>query len=126
MADDLVSGKRTLRAVLIDHGSVPSTADPEVAALLDVSSEIERHSGSPRDVEWAWGGGQLWVLQARPITVQSDERDVFDDLSESLDGEDLTTVGIAEMPPGALPLLRWEVCSYAVEEALHCSIASAR
>ena len=30
---------------------------------------IERHLGSPQDIEWALRGGAFWFLQARPITA---------------------------------------------------------
>jgi pyruvate,water dikinase len=32
---------------------------------------IEKFLGEPADIEWAWSGGALWILQARPITTMS-------------------------------------------------------
>jgi pyruvate,water dikinase len=50
-----------------------SLTDAEVEALARHAIEIERHYGCPMDIEWAKDGGtgQLFVVQARPETVQS-------------------------------------------------------
>jgi pyruvate, water dikinase len=47
--------------------------DDEVLALARWGALIERHYGRPMDVEWAKDGrtGELFVVQARPETVQS-------------------------------------------------------
>jgi phosphoenolpyruvate synthase/pyruvate phosphate dikinase len=43
--------------------------DAQLAALLDVAKRIEAHFGTHQDVEWAFAGGELFVLQARPVTT---------------------------------------------------------
>ena len=50
-----------------------SLGDAEVCALARNAMAIERHYGRAMDVEWARDGvdGHLYVLQARPETVQS-------------------------------------------------------
>jgi pyruvate,water dikinase len=47
--------------------------DAEVLELARAAVAIERHYGKPMDVEWAKDGvtGELYVLQARPETVQA-------------------------------------------------------
>jgi pyruvate,water dikinase len=47
--------------------------DVEVLELARAAVAIERHYGKPMDVEWAKDGltGELYVLQARPETVQA-------------------------------------------------------
>jgi pyruvate,water dikinase len=47
--------------------------DDEVLELARAAVAIERHYGKPMDVEWAKDGvtGELYVLQARPETVQA-------------------------------------------------------
>jgi phosphoenolpyruvate synthase/pyruvate phosphate dikinase len=30
---------------------------------------VEEHYGSPQDIEWGMAGGELFVLQSRPITT---------------------------------------------------------
>ncbi|MFQ5857349.1 MAG: PEP/pyruvate-binding domain-containing protein, partial [Anaerolineae bacterium] len=49
--------------------SVPSLSDAQIATLTDLARRIEAHAGQPMDVEWAVCGGELFVLQARPITA---------------------------------------------------------
>lgn len=50
-----------------------SLTDDEVTELARHASTIEEHYGRPMDIEWGKDGvdGQLYILQARPETVQS-------------------------------------------------------
>jgi pyruvate,water dikinase len=47
--------------------------DDEILTLARWAVSIERHYGKPMDIEWAKDGnsGQLFIVQARPETVQS-------------------------------------------------------
>jgi pyruvate,water dikinase len=40
-----------------------------VVDLAKLGLRVERHYGSPQDVEWALADGQMWLLQSRPITT---------------------------------------------------------
>jgi phosphohistidine swiveling domain-containing protein len=68
LGETLVSGERTPGRVRRD-----SATDSAIAhVLLPVIERIERLLQFPVDVEWAIDReGQPWILQARPITVQS-------------------------------------------------------
>jgi pyruvate, water dikinase len=48
-------------------------ADAEILELARSACAIERHYGRPMDIEWAkdGGSGELFIVQARPETVQS-------------------------------------------------------
>ena len=50
-----------------------SISDAEIEALARQAVLIEQHYGRPMDIEWARDGldGELYVVQARPETVQS-------------------------------------------------------
>jgi len=52
-----------------------SITDAEVEALARAAVTIERHYGRPMDIEWGRDGqdGELYILQARPETVKSQE-----------------------------------------------------
>ncbi len=52
-----------------------SISDAEVEELARFATIIERHYGRPMDIEWGRDGrdGKLYILQARPETVQSRE-----------------------------------------------------
>jgi pyruvate, water dikinase len=45
-----------------------------IASLLEIARTVERHFGSPQDVEWAFAGGELFVLQSRPVTAVPEQR----------------------------------------------------
>jgi len=57
----------------VAQGGVFSLSDAEVEELARVALTIEEHYGRPMDIEWGRDGqdGRLYVLQARPETVQS-------------------------------------------------------
>jgi pyruvate,water dikinase len=42
--------------------------DRALEVLRDTALRVERHFGRPQDIEWAFEGGRLHVLQSRPIT----------------------------------------------------------
>ena len=50
-----------------------SLTDDQVEALAGMAIAIETHYGKPMDIEWGLDGesGELFILQARPETVQS-------------------------------------------------------
>ena len=50
-----------------DHTErLPDTA---LADLARLGIEVAEHFERPQDIEWAYAEGQLWLLQARPITA---------------------------------------------------------
>lgn len=74
LGEALVSGEaQGLRARI--RGGVIESAAPGIPArvLLDIAGLTERVraalGGEPIDIEWAFDGRQLWLLQARPITT---------------------------------------------------------
>jgi len=54
-----------------------SLTDEEVAQLASYALVIEAHYGRPMDIEWGKDGvdGLLYILQARPETVKSQQKD---------------------------------------------------
>ena len=44
-------------------------ADDEVVRVAHLGLDIERHYGSPQDIEWAFVGDELFVVQSRPLTT---------------------------------------------------------
>ena len=118
LAETLVSGSQTPDAVVLPRVGGRGGAAPELSAALDLALRVEELSGAPQDVEWAWDGERVWLVQARPITTTGlDEGDGFDDPTDELEVMDLTTAGIGEMLPGVLPPLLWTINAHLVEEA---------
>jgi len=70
-------GKKERAIVLLTGGGTHEREDPrhdqlslqdgQLQALTEAVIAIERHYGRSIDMEWAFAGGQLYVLQARPI-----------------------------------------------------------
>ena len=42
--------------------------DEQILALSEMGCSIESHYGTPQDIEWAIAEGEIYLLQARPIT----------------------------------------------------------
>lgn len=51
-----------------EKASVPALADSDLAALRDLVIRVERFYAFPQDTEWALAGGELYLLQSRPVT----------------------------------------------------------
>ncbi|MDP1549073.1 MAG: phosphoenolpyruvate synthase [Nitrosomonas sp.] len=66
-----------------------SLSDNQVEALARQALIIEQHYGRPMDIEWALDGldGQLYIVQARPETVESRANQVIERFKLSDKGE---------------------------------------
>src|SRR5690606_933615 len=68
---------RTVRTVdtPIEWRNRFSLSDEDVIGLARYAEAIERHYGRPMDIEWGKDGkdGRLYILQARPETVKSQQ-----------------------------------------------------
>lgn len=47
----------------------PSISDEDARAVARLAAQVETHFGSPQDIEWGMAGGQIYLLQSRPITT---------------------------------------------------------
>jgi pyruvate,water dikinase len=52
--------------------SPPVLTDAEILQIATLGRRVEERYGSPQDVEWAIGDGDVWLVQARPITTFGD------------------------------------------------------
>ena len=48
--------------------SEPALTDGQAARVAEVARRAERHFGRPQDIEWAMRGGDIFLLQSRPVT----------------------------------------------------------
>jgi pyruvate,water dikinase len=73
-SDDPVPGK-TVETVDVEESESQtfSLTEAEIIELAQLAVTIEKHYGRPMDIEWGKDGsdGKLYILQARPETVQS-------------------------------------------------------
>ena len=84
--------------------------DAQVDELVEVGTEVEQEAGRSRDIEWAFGsptwedgsdGGQLYLLQARPITGGPSGGEA--------DGDVWSNVNVGEALPGVATPLTWSI-----------------
>ncbi len=52
-----------------DIREAPVLSHEEQMLLIDAAIKIEEFYGKPEDIEWAFNGGKLYILQSRPITT---------------------------------------------------------
>jgi pyruvate, water dikinase len=63
------SGGVTQYELSPEQGGARVLSDAELANLADLGRRLEGHFGSPQDVEFAFDGEQLYLLQSRPVTA---------------------------------------------------------
>ena len=61
----------TAADVAAELRSRPCLSDDEIRALARLGAGVERHYGTPQDIEWAVAGDQIVLLQSRAETVWS-------------------------------------------------------
>ncbi|HWJ53337.1 MAG TPA: PEP/pyruvate-binding domain-containing protein, partial [Propionibacteriaceae bacterium] len=54
------------RTEVVRHTLLPEPALTELATL---GRAVAEHFGRPQDIEWAYVGGRIWLVQARPMTA---------------------------------------------------------
>jgi len=57
------------RDIPIAQRSAQKLSDEQVAELVRLGLRVEQHYGRPQDIEWAIEDGELYILQARPVTT---------------------------------------------------------
>jgi len=117
LADVLVSGERTPTVWLVSREpptGLPADAPVPLAELTDLGHRAEQALGPAQDIEWAWDGGRVWLVQSRPITTLT----AGDGCDSPPSSAELMSMGLDEMLPGVLPPLVWDVNAFLVEEAL--------
>ncbi|MFB6298598.1 MAG: phosphoenolpyruvate synthase [Salinirussus sp.] len=66
---DPETGETVKRQVPEDRRSARVLDRSELDELREVAETVEDYYGTPQDVEWAIQGGELYLLQSRPITT---------------------------------------------------------
>ncbi len=123
LGEQLVSGQVTPDVALVPRaeltGGHPTAEGAGALAerVAGLALDVERAFGAPQDIEWAWDGESLQLLQARPITTTEQQADT--DGFDTISGPDQrwTTAGISETLPGTLPPLIWDTSAFLAEES---------
>ncbi len=119
----VVDGTRTPEVVRFDRvwsrvsehrasgeGGAMVLDDALVASVVDAAVRIEEASDAPRDVEWAWDGAVLWVLQSRPVVGLPDRAGTVRSLDDRA-GWIWSNVNVGEALPGVATPLTWSIAS---------------
>src|SRR5499427_6966979 len=53
-----------------ESSPILSLTSDQVRELAGILLDIERHYGTPQDVEWCHDGAHFWIVQSRPITTR--------------------------------------------------------
>ena len=105
LGEALVSGSQTPRSFSLDPAGKPT--DDLMGALWEATHTIEKHYQTPQDIEWAWAGGKLFILQSRPIVIdppqEAEERRLYPP------HEVWTRANIGEIVPRPLTPFSWAV-----------------
>jgi pyruvate,water dikinase len=57
------------RELSASEGGVQKVAEEALMRLARIGDDLERRLGAPQDIEWAMQGGDIFVLQTRPVTA---------------------------------------------------------
>jgi pyruvate, water dikinase len=52
-----------------DEGGEQKLGEDQLRELARIGDDLEQRLGGPQDIEWALEGGEIYVLQARPVTT---------------------------------------------------------
>jgi pyruvate,water dikinase len=95
------TGETVEREVPADKRDQQVLTQAEIDRLIELGKKVEDHYGEPQDVEWAVAGGEVYMLQSRPITTIDDGADDSADdadVDESDDGDDHLLSGLGASP----------------------------
>ncbi len=92
---DPKTGETVTKDVPSDMREKLVLSDEEILQLSDQAVILEKHYGIPQDIEWAFEGGEMFILQSRPITTISADAKVEE--SEGGNGKVLAT-GLSASP----------------------------
>lgn len=68
LGEQLVSGQTDPKRLTWTAQETPD-APFDAIKLAELAKQVEEVFGSPQDIEWASANGQMWLVQARPITA---------------------------------------------------------
>ncbi|MQY04583.1 PEP/pyruvate-binding domain-containing protein [Actinomadura macrotermitis] len=75
LGERLMAGQATAEEWAVRDGEPRRTsggrevaAPAQIRRVAELARSVASHFGTPQDIEWAFHGGRLWLLQARPVT----------------------------------------------------------
>jgi pyruvate, water dikinase len=81
--------------------SAQKLTDDQIFAVADIGKNIEIHYDRPMDIEWCIEDGQVYVVQARPVTTLSNNGDNAgkkDTMADEIKSQKILVKGLAASP----------------------------
>jgi len=115
LADKLVNGEvdgenysiQTPNNRLIDEPKTPLLNEQDIEKIAVMCAKIEELYGAAQDIEWAFAGDELYLLQSRPITSQLRPAPLIDSAKIVFDNSN-----IIESYPGFVSPLTFSFAQY--------------
>jgi len=129
LGDRLVGGEEDGQRYLLarDGGAIleqpttdPALSTADLTELHRLVRDVETACGGPQDIEWAFEGDRLFLLQARPITTTLRPLPIPDDTLTVLDNSN-----IVESYPGLVSPLTFSFAQYAYARVYRAFVAIA-
>jgi len=96
---DPKTGETVINPVPKDKKEAVVLKDGEILALSNYAEVLEKHYGTPQDIEWGIENNKVYILQSRPITTINNNKAVKKS-SGSEDGEKKVLVSGLGASPG--------------------------
>jgi phosphohistidine swiveling domain-containing protein len=90
----------------------PDALKPHARKLYKMASRLQKELEGPQDIEWAIAGGQVFLLQSRPVTTLRGHDPATGEWNDSLTGDFLwSRNNFGEARPDVMTPLTWSVSS---------------
>lgn len=131
LGEDLVSGRvtpvdltirrDTLEIAGSELGTYPQRCVEDLARMM---LRVEDRLDEPQDIEWASAGGEVILLQSRPVTVVGPRSRFDDGFDAPISSEDeFTPHGVVEMLPDTVNPLLWTINAPMIEHGYRSVVA---
>ena len=114
LGEKLVAGEASAAAFTLSRTqgryAGPPDLHPFARPLYRLAMRLENDLDAPQDIEWAIAGGQVFVLQSRPITTLREYDPRTGEWNTSLTGEYLwTNANLGEAVPDVMTPCTWSL-----------------
>ncbi|MDV2989198.1 MAG: phosphoenolpyruvate synthase [Dehalogenimonas sp.] len=79
-----VEGANYWQSVPPSKQELQKMSDEEVLKLAELAIHIEKHYGSPQDIEWAQENGDIFIVQSRPVTALKESSEVEPEIKQPI------------------------------------------
>ena len=112
--EQLVSGEANPDTLVLQRPKGDYAGPPEfkplASRLYRLACRLEKELECPQDIEWAIAGGQVYLLQSRPITTLQAYNPATGEWNDSLTGDYLwTSTNFAEALPSVMTPSTWSL-----------------